>query len=578
VSHALDTADFLRLFPVRGPNVQWLLGAGASAAAGIPTAYDLVWQFKRAIYCAAQKVPIRACADLGDPALRARIQQYFDSIGGYPPYDGGDEYAHYFEAAYPSETDRRVVIERAVAGARPSYGHIALAVLMAAGYTHGVWTTNFDRMVEDAAASVLGTTGRLVVATPDNADVAMQALNQGRWPLLGKLHGDFQSQRLKNTSAELRTQDQRLRRALIEAGRRFGLAIVGYSGRDESVLEALRQAIDGGNGYPSGLFWFNRGGRPPLPAVAALIDEARTRGIDAHLIPFDTFDELLADIAHQIPDLAHPLVERLDRHVERVTNAPVPSPGRGWPLLRMNALPVEGPSMCRRIVCSVGGTGEVREAIRAAGVDVLAARTRQGVIAFGDDNDVRAAFSAFDVTDFGFYPIEARRLRYESADLGLLYEALARALARERPLRLERRRNQFRLVVDPTRGGDLSPLRNAVGAALTGTIPGTKLGWAEAIRLTLDFKLERLWLVIEPTVWTDDAPTPESGEAAREFVRSRLPARYNPLWNRLLEGWASLLVGPRGETTVQALGVTTGVDAAFTLVGTTGFSRGGGVH
>jgi hypothetical protein len=45
--------EFLRLHALRAPNVAWLLGAGASAAAGIPTAFDMIWDFKRTLFCAA---------------------------------------------------------------------------------------------------------------------------------------------------------------------------------------------------------------------------------------------------------------------------------------------------------------------------------------------------------------------------------------------------------------------------------------------------------------------------------------------------------------------------------------------
>ncbi len=50
---------------------------------------------------------------------------------------------------------------------------------------------------------VLGGTGRLVVTDLNRAELAREALNEGRWPLLVKLHGDFQSRRLKNTVDEL---------------------------------------------------------------------------------------------------------------------------------------------------------------------------------------------------------------------------------------------------------------------------------------------------------------------------------------------------------------------------------------
>ena len=78
-------ADFLRLHTVRAPNIMWFLGAGASAAAGVPTAQHMIWEFKRILYCAEHRVSFEYCSDLGDPVLRARLQGYFDAAGHFPP-------------------------------------------------------------------------------------------------------------------------------------------------------------------------------------------------------------------------------------------------------------------------------------------------------------------------------------------------------------------------------------------------------------------------------------------------------------------------------------------------------------
>ena len=74
--------------------------------------------------------------------------------------------------------------------------------------------------------------------------------------------------------------------------------------------------------------------------------------------------------------------------------------------------------MCRRIVCSVAGHAEVRSAIEAAGVDVLATRTKAGVLGFGTDADMRLTFDAYDITDFDLHTIECKRLRHDSGERG----------------------------------------------------------------------------------------------------------------------------------------------------------------
>ncbi len=140
---------------------------------------------------------------------------------------------------------------------------------------------------------VLGSTSKIVFASLETSAVAMSAINEGRWPVIGKLHGDFQSSQLKNTSDELKTQDAKLRRALVESCKRYGLMVIGYSGRDQSIMDALEEAIDGGQGYPRGLVWFHRPDGPVFERVSALISKATAAGIQAQIVEVQTFDELL---------------------------------------------------------------------------------------------------------------------------------------------------------------------------------------------------------------------------------------------------------------------------------------------
>src|SRR5712692_1194922 len=129
----------------------WFLGAGASVAAGVPTAWDLIWQFKRKIYCSEQRVAPVLVDDLTNSAVRARIQRHFDATGKFPPEGSDDEYPAYFEATYPADKDRRAFLDPLFAAKEPSFGHYVLAHLLKGDKTHVVWTTNFDRLVEEAA-------------------------------------------------------------------------------------------------------------------------------------------------------------------------------------------------------------------------------------------------------------------------------------------------------------------------------------------------------------------------------------------------------------------------------------------
>ena len=140
----------------------------------------------------------------------------------------------------------RIYLDAKMTGAKPSYGHVALATLMRAQLTRLVWTTNFDSLIADACAKVYDGTGPLTTVALDAPELATQCIAEGRWPVEIKLHGDFRSRRLKNTGDELRHQDARLRQVLVDSCRRFGLVVAGYSGRDDSIMDALEEAVGQG--------------------------------------------------------------------------------------------------------------------------------------------------------------------------------------------------------------------------------------------------------------------------------------------------------------------------------------------
>jgi hypothetical protein len=102
--------DFARRFFMRPGGLMWLLGAGASAAAGIPTAWDMIWEFKQQLFVSQRRVSPKTVADLANPAVRRLLQGFVDGLDRFPPTGAPDEYAGLFEAAYPSENDRRTYI------------------------------------------------------------------------------------------------------------------------------------------------------------------------------------------------------------------------------------------------------------------------------------------------------------------------------------------------------------------------------------------------------------------------------------------------------------------------------------
>jgi hypothetical protein len=425
--------DFARRFSLRAKNIMWLLGAGTSASAGIPTARDMVWEFKQKLFVSQRRVSLHTVADLSNSGIRARLQAHIDSSGKFPTSGAPEEYAELFEAVYPAEADRRAYLDAKMGGAKPSYGHVALATLMRARLTPLVWSTNFDPLVADACAKVFGGTGHLTTVALDAPSLAAQVISEGRWPVEVKLHGDFRSRRLKNTGDELRYQDASLRKVLVDSSQRFGLIVAGYSGRDNSIMDALEEAVNQSGAFPAGLFWLHRVDHPLLPRVSQLLRCAAGTGVETGLVLVENFDEALRDSVRLIDGIDTKALDAFATERSRWSAAPRPAGGRGWPVVRLNALPLtQAPSVCRRVVCKIAGYDEVRNAVAQAGVDLLVARTHSGVLAYGSDTNVRTAFLAHGITVFDLHTIETKRLRYESGERGLLRDALTRAIARER--------------------------------------------------------------------------------------------------------------------------------------------------
>lgn len=564
---AFDLAAFARAYEFRGQQISWLFGAGASASAGIPTAGQATWDWKASIFATETKVSLTGL-DLSDPFVRRRIQRHFDAQGGCPAEDAEAEYGYYFERAYPRAQDRRAYIERLSAKGKPGYGHTALAALMKLGKIGVIWTTNFDHLIEDAAAQTLGTTGALAVASLSDADVATGALRDARYPLLVKLHGDFQSDHLKNIPSELQTQDATLRQALSHGVSRFGLAVVGYSGRDASVMDALRDGLNLPKPYPSGLYWFVRQTDTPLPAVENLIVEARAKGVDAQIVRFGTFDELFGVVLTPFA-LPAEIVAGLAALVPPARSAPfvLPATTGRFPVLRLNALLVDRfPTTARRIECQIGGTGEVKQALRTANSTAVAQRRNDGVIAFGPDEELRRVFGPLNIRSFDIAPLDP--LGGRSSDVGLLYDAIAPALVRGKPLI---RRTDRLIAVDPAKTSDasLAALKSAAGS-LGGNITGANVPWAEAVEVRLEVRLGKLWLVLGPTLWAP-RPTEERLKEARQgFFTKRLGDRHNAQANAILGAWADLL----GTGLVSSYGISPaeGIDASFELSSTTAYS------
>jgi len=570
-----DLATFLRKFEQRASGMMWLLGAGASRASGIKTANDMIWDFKARLYRSAKSVPASAVSDLGDERTRRILQTYFDKETSNPSGGSEEEYAAYFELTYPEAQDRQRYIANAMRDAKPSYGHHALAHLVKKDLVRIMWTTNFDRLVEDAVHTVFETTTILTVGDLGEPGKISRAFADQQWPIYAKLHGDFHSTALKNTLGELLAQDKAMRRILLDACRNQGLVVTGYSGRDASVMDVLREAISDGAGFPNGLFWFVREQDTPYASVRSLITSAKDAGIDASFVRYGGFDELLSDIVRYLPQTEQLSIKLDDKMKIRPRPIDLSARAGRVPFVRTNAIPVlEYPRTARLVECDIGGAKEIQAAISESGSSLLASRIGKGVLAFGDDGEIKRVLGGHNIERFDTHGILADRLEFESGERSLLRDALFRALSVHCGLKLVKRgpRSLFR-TDRGTPKFDAQKLTKATGR-LNGELSSGNIPWAEACDVRLDYRLDRLWVMLDPCIVFDDDETtaPEYLLAAKDFVRERQVRRYNKISNDILDGWIEVLFGP-GKDPIQ-LGIEggTGIGALFEILPVTAFS------
>lgn len=588
-------AEFARAFAVSGAQIGWLFGAGTSASAGVPTATQLLDEFKAVLYaseCSLDRADVR----MGDALVADRVRRFFDNAHGVPSLGDPEEYASAFELAYPDQAVRRQWLDQWISLGRPSYGHRAVAVLMAAGFVRWIATTNFDDVIERGYEQLRArdeALRRMTTAALDSAERASRALREEDWPLLIKLHGDIASERLKNTSAELKEQDATLRQSLLDAARTYGLAVIGYSGRDSSIMETLRLAIAEEGAFPRGLVWLTSDPANVFPAVRELMADAIAAGIDARFVESANFDETFGVIARHVT-----LPEGLGGYLSEGQ----PSPrvrgvvldgveGGRFPALRLNGLPViELPKTALHVRCKQQIEERPGILLREIGVPGFGVASGRDFYGYGLPDAWRRALARYTPEHVEEVAITVDPASPNLPIVGLLNEAVARALAWDRPLRPIFRRRGHHLVIWPDASDEttqlLAPLVSAYqDNPLTGTFEGERT-WREGVRIRLDWRLDRVWLLFEPWTFVDRARRVEGEsterqprsrfappDAAAAWVKERWATRRNEVWAAALGAWADLLVGDETATfSAPVIENSSLVAASFTVGQQTAYS------
>ena len=273
-----------------------LLGAGCSINSDIPSAEDCIWEWKRDIYKTNNSSSLGWIDNYKNPKTQEIIQNWLNNQGTYPDRGSKEEYSFYACKCYPIDEHRRQYFQKICSGKKPSIGYKTIPLLARKGMLDSVWTTNLDDLVVTAC---VGSEIQPIEITLDSVQrLNNRSQNRSELPVI-KLHGDFKYGDLKNTEAELLNQDKTFRERLIEYVQDKHLIVVGYSGRDASLMDSLKEAYSKQGGGI--LYWCGYGDNINSD-VAELIQLANENGRRAFYIPTDGFDSTLRKITQIVVD------------------------------------------------------------------------------------------------------------------------------------------------------------------------------------------------------------------------------------------------------------------------------------
>lgn len=251
-------------------NFALLIGSGASSTSGVKTSSQMIAEWRRQLY--------EQCKSKESFEKWLQKQDWFED---------DEEYSILFEKVCDQRSQRRIYIEGCVKDAKPSWGYIYLANIIAHGYFNIIFTPNFDDLLNEAC--FLYADLRPLVCAHDSA-VADIRVTSAR-PKIIKLHGDFLYDSIKNTVIETETLEKNMRDKFMQFAREYGLVVVGYGGNDRSIMDVLDILLRSEGYFPNGLYWCRRKKSKVNTKLQRLMRQDR-----AYWVEIDGFDEFMAEL------------------------------------------------------------------------------------------------------------------------------------------------------------------------------------------------------------------------------------------------------------------------------------------
>lgn len=549
----ISQTDFIRKIIPIVDKCSWFLGAGVSASAGLPTANDIIWDLKKRFYCLEENQDIQN-SDIQIQPIRNKVQEFCMSKGFPNEYDE-NEYSFYFDLFFgKGQEEQRKYIAEVLDSKKItlSIGHRALAALMYEKIAKVVYTTNFDKVFENAYAHVCG--GNLGSYHLEGADSCKGALNNDEFPLYAKVHGDFQYKRLANLEEHLLKVDEEIRKCFLASSSRFGTIIVGYSGRDKSIMDLMNESLDVTNAFPHGLFWTTLKKTSVHPNVNHLIERAKSKGIDANIVEIDNFDSLMTRLWRNLPSKSPQLEDKVERTSDRMVSIPIPKQSTKGPLFRFNSVPLANlPKECLTIHTKTKLDWKGLKDIRKLAKEKVICWIDEGVHAWGNVSDIKTSFP--DIIKIETYDLtgEINDLKNHKSLHSALEELLCRSIADKEELLP--RKNMIIIGKDHFASKNLVKLRNSVGqlgGQLSKTIITNHEGieeeitpiWSHSLQIRIKQVDGNYMLILSPDIWISPR---KARKRHVDFLSMKRAQLKNDKMDHLITAWIETVFNDVGQ-------------------------------
>lgn len=412
--------EFLRSVSISKDNsYSILLGAGSSITSDIQSANDCTWEWKKMIYKSNNPNTQEWIENYKNPKVQDSIQNWLDTQGSYIEKGHNDEYSFYAKKCFPIDENRRQYFQKICSNKTPSIGYRAIPLLVKQGMLDSVWTTNFDDLILNACIHG-GITGiDISLETVNRVNQRTQSKNE--LPVI-KLHGDFKYGDLKNTSQELQTQDETLRNKFIEYLKDKHLVVIGYSGRDKSLMDSLKKSYsEAGAGI---LFWCGYGDNANQE-VAELLEHVNNNGRIAYYINTEGFDITMINLTKLVIEDNSELkteFEAFQKITEVNSNKPFNiQPDRINKVLKSNLFPIDFPKEVLIAEANLGDKAwdKIKEKTFSDNL-VVAAPYGKFIWSFGKSEDVQNLFSEFSLGQLNRKPLTEIKIYNQSINHLLL--------------------------------------------------------------------------------------------------------------------------------------------------------------